>query len=293
MSRFDRKHSDRFGEYLDDTDTAPRHHRRTAADDAVVPLLPLVRALRELPPPSAPETEFRSSLRSFLVATAERGVGVAASDDTTAWLAIRDGRSSAKALLGRTQPVRQVTTRGSGRTRVAVLVGVAAGAIVLSGVSGASTGALPGDPLYTVKRSTERAQLALAGSDAGRGTLYLEFAQSRLEEARQVDPDRVGKVLPDMDDETRNGVRLLDAAAVANDDPTALSVVSSFLERQVPALLALRNTLPAAAGSRATEPSLDLLDSIRERIRELNNALAYNCPIVNADTLGPKPPAGC
>ena len=36
---------------------------------------------------------------------------------------------------------------------------------------------------YNVKRSTERAQLALAGSDVSRGKLYLEFAGSRLDEA--------------------------------------------------------------------------------------------------------------
>ena len=48
--------------------------------------------------------------------------------------------------------------------------------MAVSGMSAASENAMPGDALYGVKRSTERAQLALASSEVNRGQLFLDFA---------------------------------------------------------------------------------------------------------------------
>src|SRR5207245_7569974 len=96
---------------------------------------------------------------------------------------------------------------GGKRARGAVLVGLAAGTLALSGMSAASGNAMPGDPLYGVKRSTESARLALAGSDISRGQLYLEFARNRLAEAQAIGPNGAGLsgMLDDMDAETRDG----------------------------------------------------------------------------------------
>ena len=103
-----------------------------------------------------------------LVATAEReGIGVTARPEP------EDQR--ARASAGRVWPASP-----GARARGAIVVGVAAGTLALSGVSVASGDAMPGDALYGVKRSTERAQLALAGSDLTRGQLYLDFARTRL-----------------------------------------------------------------------------------------------------------------
>ena len=44
-------------------------------------------------------------------------------------------------------------------------------------MSAASENAVPGDPLYGMKRSAERAQLALAGRPTEQGQLFLDFAQ--------------------------------------------------------------------------------------------------------------------
>ena len=62
----------------------------------------------------------------------------------------------------------------------------------VSGMSAASGDAIPGDALYGVKRSTEQAQLALAGSDVSRGQLHLEFARTRLAEAGALGSDPAG-----------------------------------------------------------------------------------------------------
>ncbi len=112
------------------------------------------------------------------------------------------------ALAGKTQVVRQVSA-GHGRTRAAVLIGVTAGALALSGVSAASTDSLPGDALYQVKRSSERAQLALAGSDLSRGQLHLEFATAACARRSRCQPFEAAGGLADMDGEASEGVRLI------------------------------------------------------------------------------------
>lgn len=64
---------------------------------------------------------------------------------------------------------------------------VALVAVVLgAGAVAASGSALPGDPLYSLKRTVEEAQLQSAGSPAQRATLQQEFAQRRVNEANQL-----------------------------------------------------------------------------------------------------------
>ena len=78
LSKFDRKRIERFAEFVDST-TGPRTHRRTSVDDELAPLTRLSRGLTAAPPDVAPEPEFAGSLRSFLVATAQRdGLGATA-----------------------------------------------------------------------------------------------------------------------------------------------------------------------------------------------------------------------
>ena len=73
----------------------------------------------------------------MLMAKIERdGIGVTAAQRA-------DEAADRAALAGETQVVRSVPA-GGGRTRAAVLAGFTAGALALSGVSAASTDALPG-----------------------------------------------------------------------------------------------------------------------------------------------------
>ena len=177
---------------------------------------------------------------------------------------------------------------GTGRTRAAMLVGVTAGALALSGVSAASTDSLPGDPLYQVKRSSEQAQLALAASDQTRGQLYLEFAHSRAAEARQIGNGLLADVLTDMNGETAAGVSLLTSAAVQRGDATILTAITTFVAQQRALLAELHQTL-TAAGVEPMRRAVTTLDSVEQRTRELTYALHNGCAIATVDTLGPKP----
>ena len=271
-SLFHRRRAERLAQLLDEATGRPRHHTRSTLDGELAGYVRLSEELaRTANVTSSPTTEFRSELRAMLVATAEReGVG---RDDAP--VAAAEGR---RALVG------------SKRARGAVLVGLAAGTLALSGMSAASSDAMPGDPLYGVKRSTESARLALAGSDVSRGQLYLGFARNRLAEAQSTGArgQVLAGMLDDMDNETRNGTRLLTSAALNHRDRGALDLIDEFVRGQ-------RASLTTLGDSDRVLRSLSLLDRIALRSAGLRTNLSCGTGAGPSDDLGavtPTCPAG-
>jgi hypothetical protein len=177
------------------------------------------------------------------------------------------------------------------RTRGAIVIGLAAGTLAVSGISAASGDAIPGDVLYGMKRSTEKAQLALAGSDISRGQLYLGFAKTRLAEAHSVRSDQVAlsASLDDMDNETRLGVNLLTGTAVDRRDKAALDVVDAFAIEQRRALTQLRDSVRGAAAPRVGQ-SIALLEDVLRRSTALRRIVGCGAAATTGvDALGPKP----
>ncbi|MDG4804504.1 DUF5667 domain-containing protein [Micromonospora sp. WMMD980] len=272
---FSGRRAERFAQLLDEANGGRRHHVRSRADGELTALVAVGRRLTVERPTVDVDPGFRTGLRAMLVATAERE-GVTAAT------------ASGAGLRGALLPA--ITGRRA-RARGAILVGVAAGAIALSGISAASENALPGDALYGMKRSTERAQLALANSDISRGQLFLDFARTRLDEAASVRHDRLGfsAVLDDMDADTRQGVRLLTTVAAQRSDPTALDAVDTFLAGQRRVVSGLLDR-PDHADRDRTRRSLALLDAAGRRADALREAIACGLPAPAAsDTLGPAP----
>jgi len=278
--------AERFAQLLEEAGGAPRRHVRSAADETLTPLVAVGHRVSRLRTNVEPDPDFRTSLRAMLVATAERdGIGVT---DT----APEVGPREALAARLRTSPRRPSTVtarRARTRARAAVIVGIAAGTLALSGMSAASGDAMPGDALYGIKRSTERAQLALAGSDLSRGQLYFEFAKTRVAEARAVRQDTAGLdgVLDDMDRETTQGTRLLTTAAVDRRNPAAIDAVAHFVgvqRRNVSALL----DLPSPDARKRVQESLSLLNLIDGRTAALRATLTCNGSR-DADQFGPLP----
>jgi Domain of unknown function (DUF5667) len=279
-----RRRSDRFAEMLDESTGRRRRHRRSELDVELSPLIATAAEVSAAGVAPAPTDEFKAGLRAMLMATAEReGIGVTA-DEKAAQAASR------AAMSAKTAVVKQIRTHSSSRARAAVIVGVMAGALLLSGVSAASTNALPGNPLYQVKRTNERAQLALAGSDAGRGRLYLDFAAGRLHEARQVSSDWTARVFSDMNDETVAGVNLLIGAATGGDRD-ALDVIRAFLDAQRPQLAGISVAVPSATDLVRT--SMNLLDEVTARVAAIAKAIDRHCLYADPDKLGPVPAASC
>lgn len=282
-----RRRAERFAQLLDEAEGGRRQRRRASFDDELMPLLELRQQLDGAAPAPEIDPEFRTGLRAMLVATAEReGIGATATDQAA---------THAEAPIGAGRPTRSTSRPGNRRslagprTRTAVIAGVAVGAVAFTGMSAASEDAMPGDPLYGVKRSTERAQLALASSDMGRGQLYLEFARTRLLEATTLTGTDLDRVLEDMDRDTHQGVRLLTTAAVGRDDPAVLEVVQGFVDAQRTRLDTLAEQATGDDQERIAA-SLDLLDQVEERIGELDRSLEEDCGAVStSDALGPVP----
>ncbi|MFJ1538344.1 DUF5667 domain-containing protein [Micromonospora chalcea] len=272
---FSRRRAERFAQLLDEANGGRRHHVRSKADGELTALVEVSRRLTAERPDVEPGAEFRTGLRAMLVATAEReGIG-----------------TPAKTTTGVRGALLPAITGRRARARGAILVGVAAGAIALSGISAASENALPGDALYGMKRSTERAQLALASSDISRGQLFLDFARTRLDEAASVRNDQLGfsAVLDDMDADTRQGVRLLTTVAAQRSDPAALDAVDTFLAGQRRVVSGLLDR-PDHAERDRTRRSLALLDAAGKRADALREAIACGLPAPQAsDALGPAP----
>lgn len=281
----DRRRSERFAQLLEEAGGGRRQHLRTPYDEELTELVSVRHQL--VAEDSAPQidSEFRTGLRAMLVATAEReGIGETAQPET--------GAQPAPAAPAPTPapagPGRRARFPQGPRARTAVIAGVAVGAVAFTGMSAASENAMPGDALYGVKRSTERAQLALASSEVGRGQLYLEFAETRLAEARTL-PSDLARVLSDMDGDTSHGVRLLTTAAANRDDRAALEVIDGFVRDQREALRQLAGEVPDAEQDRVAN-SIALLDAIEERADELRTSLDRDCgAVASIDALGPVP----
>lgn len=224
-----------------------------------------------------PSDEFRQQLRATLIAAAERGMGAtAAVDEPTSVLPL----GLVKANGGRAGGLRR--SRRVRRTRVAVIAGLAAGTLAISGISMASGNAGPGDPLYGVKRSGEDARIALAGSDADRGALYLQFARNRMGEASGTDSaSTLADLFSAMDADTQKATALLTGAALSQRDPGVLDPLAQFVTAQ-------RRDLTALGVPRFTDDSVRLLDRVDQRITVVRAAITCHAAYSDTgDPLGP------
>jgi hypothetical protein len=281
----DRRSAERFAELLDETNGGRRHHSHDRADEELAELVAIGHSLSASRSSVQVDTEFRVGLRAMLVATAERdGIGATATaveaEPGGGHAAVREPRRS---FFGRSG-ARRIRARG------AIVIGVAAGAMAVSGISAASENAAPGDALYGVKRSTEKAQLAMAGSDVTRGQLSLDFARTRLAEAAAMPGDdaTISGVLADMDADTRQGVKLLTGAAVAEEDTAPLTRVDGFVAGQRQTLEPMLEGL-SPANRESAETSMALLEKVDSRAGALRAGLACgSVSPVATDVLGPE-----
>jgi hypothetical protein len=297
-SVFHRRRSERLAQLIEEAGGGRRHHVRSGVDSDLADLVAVSRRLADLPVKVEAHPEFRDGLRAMLLATIERdGIGTTATAPESGLEPAR--RRGARTLVAggaRRRPAgpRPPLARRT-KARGAIVIGLAAGTLALSGMSAASGDAIPGDPLYSVKRSTERAQLALAGSDISRGQLYLEFARTRLDEARAVRTDAAGlsQVLDDMDRETQQGIRLLTTTAVERKDPAALDAIDTFVSTQRTAATRLRDGVSGVQRTRAGD-SLVLLEQIQQRSTGLRQVLKCGATATETpDALGPRPKGVC
>jgi hypothetical protein len=250
----------------------------------------LITRLRRLPGAPGPDPGFSSELRTQLVAIAPRLIAAA---DQHPQLASQHRAPPRRGLAALRRPL--LAFAGSAAVLV-VLLGLA---VQLSG------GALPGQSLYGLKRASEDFKLSVAGgSDADRGLKYLRLATSRATESGKLvgstgtasahTSSLVASTLGDADSETRDGMKLLDTAAVSNKSASTLAPVPPWTSAQKVKITGLLAHLPAGTARNQAASSLALLQRVSARVSQLQADLHCSClSTANADDLGPKPCTSC
>ncbi|MFZ5852202.1 MAG: DUF5667 domain-containing protein, partial [Actinomycetota bacterium] len=256
----------------------------TPHDPDILRLLRLARALR--PAPLDPPPAFRENLRAQLLAAAARAAG----SDGPRWA----------------PPVPRRPPSGRRRLAAAVTGAVLAGG--LAGTAVASEGAVPGEPLYGVKRGVESVRLALAFGDVARGQVLLDQARQRQDElswllragpAAGVRPAETAAVLADLDTAARAGSRRLLDAYQATGRAAPLQALDEYLRQSLPALAPLADQLPPE-----DRPAFGALTAYLTRVQDEVTRLLSTCtgggcgtaerglvfpPVTPAPAYGPAP----
>ena len=156
-----------------------------------------------------------------------------------------------------------------------------------------SRDALPGDPLYGVKRTAEGASLGLTFDDESRALKHLEFAASRVTEMETL-ADRNAEsasqltALGDLQADAMEGTRQLTTYGTTSDK-TVLPSLREWALAQYVKIGTLRPRLPDTAGEHA-DTTMWLLAGIAQRAHDL--AARSGCTQVvsgESDSLGPLP----
>lgn len=217
----------------------------------------------------SPRPEFRSELRASLV-TEARSQLVRAARRPRARLWLSDA-----------------TARWAYSTRLAAVSGIAAFALSTTGIALAAQRSLPDDPLYTVKRGIDLAELALATDPVDRGTRQLGQARERLGEAQAAAesgrPELAAGALHAADELARTGAGELIAAAAESGDTAALDTVAAFVRRERALLEGVRPTLAGPAVTVAADLDVSLT-RITDRVAVLGGGPGACPPGVTAGT---------
>jgi hypothetical protein len=171
------------------------------------------------------------------------------------------------------------------QTRGRLVVAAAAGLCLLMSLSGMSVllsrDALPGDALYSFKRTTESAELGLTFGDQPKALKHLEFASARVNEieimADQADAtgswstgqSKFLRALDDFDSDAAAGARLLTGLAISGQ-ANSLSSLRSWAEQQKVRLSAIGAALPLTTKARL-DSTLGLLDRVVARVAALSH----------------------
>jgi hypothetical protein len=298
-----RRRAEQFAQLLDGDASQPALVA-TRNDPHLAPLIELATALRSVP--LGPTPDFRSTLRQRLVAVAAvQGVG-----EVSLPAAVR-------APAATPSLPRRINEWAEGwrvRPRFIAATAAASAVVLVGGVGLAGSRSLPGQPLYGVKRGTERVQLAMAGSTEAKGERHLQFARTRLHEvaamvkspeAISVRPAhgplvasgalggslsaRVISTLHDMDAETTAGTKDLTTAFARSHDSHPLNVLATFAAKQQNSLNAVLPALPADAAARAAA-SLALIQRVDTRAHALLTAPSCTAACSSGATVpGPAP----
>lgn len=183
------------------------------------------------------------------------------------------------------------------KRRVLAVAGAPALSVILmlgmssTGLAMASQSSRPGDLLYTLKRGTEQARLAMATDEHARAELHLAFANERLKELRDVGPvnpemvaslvTEIGESLSEAADSTaeerirRAAIEEVKHLETVAPLPMAIAIPSSLAQAPKPLpvrrILAEQPETPAPA-PQVTPPTVALAEEAPSPVNEASAA---------------------
>ncbi len=218
-----------------------------AVSDRYGALLETVEVLRAQPE-VLPRVEFVDELRGRLMTAAETEL-VAAPN------------------VVRLAPARTSRTRRRLGTAAASLVIVGGTA----GMAAAASGALPGEPLYPIKRGVEQAGAAVRMSEAAEGEALLRQAATRLDEVRSLqaqgspDPDLLASTVDSFRTAADEGSQKLFTAFQTENNAQDITTVRDFTSRQMAEVAALSASTPSATTDDLLLDAADTLADIDQQ----------------------------
>ena len=226
-----RRRADEFQSLVEASSTSGR------TDTGYAELLELVGGLRAAPEATAaaatPRPEFVASLREQLMtAAATELVGPVPGDRLT--------------------PAVTTPRRRRRERRIAAAVGGLAVLGATTSMAVAAQSALPGQPLYPVKRAIENAHVGLQTAEDAKGTTILENASGRLVEVNQLtedtrDADTITDTLYAFTSQATEASDWLLAAYAHTGEREAIEELRRFTRESMAALESLEGRVPAEA----------------------------------------------
>jgi uncharacterized membrane protein YgcG len=280
----------------------PLYRGPDPADSADPQIRELVAELAQLRIAPDPDPRFRTELRAQLVAVAPR--------------LVEDGRAKPVASGARhtddrlaRHPIRWRRPLAAAASVLVVL------GLLLGGAVWMSRGALPGDALYGLKRTSERVQLFFASSDTDRAKDYLQFAQRRADEVKKllhrdsasalgVRPTAAGinaettklisQTLSSADSDTQTAMRLLGGQVARKKSAQPLDPMKDWAPPQLKRLQSIAKSAPTTAVRKRVDLSVGVLVRVWTRTLALNRTAACACTgTAGSDALGPRPCLSC
>jgi hypothetical protein len=164
---------------------------------------------------------------------------------------------------------------------------------VTGGVAAASQTALPGDPLYGVKRGIERAQVTMAGSQASEGQRLVDQASTRLDEItdlalnRPEDPATtrlIEQTLADFSTQATDGADALITSYKSTSEESNISELREFSDVSARELDDLSTLVPTPARDEVLDAA-QLLSALDQEARDTCAACSKLAPLDVSDTV--------
>jgi len=275
----------------------------------------VVGALATLPSPE-PSAVFRAELRAQLVAIAPRIIA----ESATAAPTRTDLPNAARPVGARTRPkhadgaIARLRGISLGRPLAVAASVITVFAMLLGGAVWMSQKALPGDTLYGLKRASESVRLSLAGSDTDKAKLYLNFAETRVNEAKGLasrataeamgtgaqagvidshTADLISSTLGSADSDVKDATTLLTNQAVSSNSSSPLKIITDWAPSQLARLQALAAAVPDGSLRERAQSSASLVHAAATRAQALVPSVVNGCATSTvADSLGVLP-SGC